>query len=688
MDIPPLKIAAFAEKAPENLLLCSDAALVQTCRLNRSDIRVCGECLAQLLVRWFVGDSGEEGSAARKAAEIRETTLDEMIPGGIPPALKRLRVESAGTRLPAPLWEPADARESRLEEILSARLDILLNRTDGFVPVFLEETREAFFIPFELVEAKPGRKASAAEDVAGRPVAGWDKDARQVLGDGLKMVVRFRQEKGLPELSQRSFMLPLQVAAWKRAGDLPRFPAWQLLFTGALDPQGRAEPVRTEEKEAGVKAMFQGDVRLVAPSREVRRSETGGIDPIPAGTGGSDLLESVRRKVEALEGCRLSIAYAQNRLPLFVDELERKTRGEWERQIDRIDRMLLVFGKHGDPETHLRLRMLKSAAYCHAGRTGDARRENRQVHAFAQKHGKVYEQLRLEIEQLVTFQDSQRFEDIDGLSRPLEHRIETADLTREKRLDLRMRLNGTLGQVLMEKALLGLGGKNEPESARARLEKALASARALESADDILQDLNYLHLWHALFEPGGEEERELAREIAARRESLEEREARDKNEGFQARQFAMAAYMAWRRTGDPGDAESLELPPPGCEPWILVSTLRLKGALLAASGRKAAAEKAFSQAEASFTCKPWWGGQGDVLSSGPVLAMIRATLLVQAFCSLRACGAIKEAERHRGLARQMFETYPAILRRVHADRLRAALDAPPPDPRDLPALYY
>ena len=681
------QLERIAVESPENLVLLDNDSLIQLYRQEVCDEQLQGNCLAELYVRWFVGDSC-------KLANV-EQFLGEVTPGGVPPVLLDMRTiqdclqkDAIDEKLASPLWSCVDAADECIERIVHRRMRRLLTQVDGFIPVYdVGGAGTGLFIPFEIIARSPGVSV-AAVDAADKTIGKWNRPARRILGTRWQVRVLYRQGKDMPPLSERSFLLPIQVALWKKAGMIPKFNSWQLLFTGDIDSAGRVVSVRTEEKEVGVSAVFQRGVCLVAPSDAPPGKEMRGISPIPSGLCGEELLNAVRGKVEQLKGCLFSRDYALNRLPFLEREIRHEIVGEWNRQIARVDALLKVLGRHVEPLGHLRLLMLKSAAYCHSGRTVEALKENARAMTFARDRGFAYEALRLEIEQLVEFQDSQRFDDIARLTRPLLSRINSTKLKDDDCDDLLMRYHGTLGQIQMEQALLGLG-KTKPGQAKSSLEKAHACARRLKRPGDEIQDLNYLHLWFAYFNPLSEETVELQREIEGFILSLDSAAERAKNQAYLRRQAALAAFMKWRCTGVVDDEwRMLKSPPSGSERWLVTVFMRVKGALAAAAGDVKVAEECFDVGEQSLPMDGRWNCANDELSPGGVFAQIRLALLVQACCSLAGISP-ESSSRYRALAEDLVNACPKVRSRFRVSELIESLKRPSEtDPRRLPVLYY
>ena len=685
----PLICNRWAVEAPENLVLLTGDELIRTYRQSGCDRQSAGACLGELVIRWLVGDS-DRGEAKAIERFLREVSPDESIPDG----LLTLRLDPSPDKIPSRIWnDKGDVDQSVVEPMVRERLASLFSSVDGYVPVYSLEDRSAAFVPFHLELA--AREGIAAIDASGRVIEAWNAAAGQVLGPKWCMKVHYRQRQDAPALVGRSFMLPLQVALWKHEGKLPAFSPWALLFTGVIEVDRGVLPVQTDEKQRGVEARFQHDVKLVAPSDVDFAEETSGIDAIPAGLVGENLLKAVRARIEALSQSWMSRSYILHRLPDFDFEIRHETLHGWDCQIACADEMMKVLGRISAPKQYLRLLMLKSAAYCHSGRTSQALLTNRQAREFAEANGLVYESLRLAIEELVEFQDSQRFDEILQLANVLDERISSAKVTESENLDLRMRFNGTMGQVQMERGLLGLDSE-AIRKAKQLLREAVFCANELESLEpgkysgEVLQDVNYLFLWYVLFDPESPDLQECKEEMLTNCRRLESESERIKNSAYESRQLMLMAYLRWKRTGEVSEGwERIPAPARGSESWLAASFWKMKGALLASAGQSAYALAAFDSGNAALPVRDWWKDQEDLLSSGGVFAQIRLELLVQAFCSLSALGRNEAAEDYRNQARSLIDELPGVRKRIGFSELEKLLISPEKsDPKTLPVLYY
>ncbi len=203
-----------------------------------------------------------------------------------------------------------------------------------------------------------------------------------------------------------------------------------------------------------------------------------------------------------------------------------------------------------------------------------------------------------------------------------------------------MRYYGTLAQAEMWGVCLNLNGYDK-QQAKTYAETALETAKRIassvsddsgdatidEAESNVQQDMNYLHLWYALFAPGTDGERNQCRLAEEHLLSLSERSRRN-NMIFLQRQKSLALLNAWQNSGVVPDRRLLEglKVPVDSEGWLIAANRSHLGPLYAELGNFEEAKRLFLEGEAALSF--------DKCSS-PVLATIRFILLVRAACSLR-----------------------------------------------------
>jgi len=300
---------------------------------------------------------------------------------------------------------------------------------------------------------------------------------------------------------------------------------------------------------------------------------------------------------------------------------------EWKWVIGQVRNLLDSLPEDCDSEARLEALMLQSAILCHLGRTEEAHKANREAFAFAKNHGDrfVAKCLRLGIEELVVLADEEDWAGIleraAGLEEQLQRLLESSpddDVAK----DLAMRFYGTMGQAYAYGTLSKWDGCTEEKAKEAFL-KAKDLAIGLDSAPDIAQDRNYVHLWYALFRPGTPEEEKAYREADnhIRRELQDMPRAAARNRSFLRRSRAMARYRALLANGTIGE-QLMDLDVgEEAEPWLKGLTQKCLGALAAARGERDEAKECFEAG-------------ARLLGGMPLFRFFRMTVLAEAYRSL------------------------------------------------------
>lgn len=546
------------------------------------------------------------------------------------------------------------------ERVFCDRLRPVL-QADGFVPLMLNgiEGRTSCLLPFSFEPVKRGRKAGTVLDWRGGRHGAWTVLVRERLpglfvrhGASYCIRVAFVPE-GLVKtmtLDGESLLLPVRLAWARRCGKLPPYNVFRLFATGEIAPNGDLRRVETAEKWSLVRSLPWA--RLLAP-------ETGDPEAQDA-SGAIPDGESVRDRlpasiVERIEEWFVSDwKYAIGRLADqgLVSEINHGRYGNWNGMIDRLSNLQAPLCSD-DARERLLTEMWLGQACCHAARTTEALMHNREAHRLASGVPEFrYELQRLDVEMIVNLTDMEAFDDVRDLSVSLERELrEDAWENKAQQADLSMRWHGSLGQALAFGTLDGIPGFDK-ESSRAALNAALEDARrrkALRMAEDpgvsvadldsdIVQDANYVHLWHALFDPSSRAASEAYAEARNRRRGLEARSAaRRKNEVFQLRQLSLAAYRRLLAGEDATvvSAETFRLEreisflglvdDDDAETWLRATVAKYLGALLAARGEASDARALFGKAVSRI-------GDGG---RDPVARKIAMTVRAEACRSLR-----------------------------------------------------
>ena len=514
-----------------------------------------------------------------------------------------------------------------------------LFRVDGFIPVYDPEKPDSgWYIPFEFEEVFKGDM-----DVPvivwndGQGVAEWQEEACFVLGGEFRCRLQMLPEEGFV-LTGASMMLPLKMAAWRKKSrfDFPQYDVLRVLATGKFDRDGCLASVGTAQKYAALKKDFRNDAVLIGPDvpGEIDVKDRNFIR-LDIGISKDHLKESLKKILEKSKLAHIDWRYARRRLPDMSAEVDRLNRARWSDVADVLGRIKERI-KGYDDDTFLNYIVLYATALCHAGRTEEAVIINREAYGFALERGKDILAVRLQIEALVSAQDEGDLDFFFKVKNDIgiwleEHSGGEYD-------DLRMRYYGTLAQAEMWGVCLNLNGYNK-QRAKEYAEKALKTAKRIafsvpddadatkidEAESNVQQDMNYLHLWYALFEPGSDGERNQCRLAEEHLLSLSEHSRRN-NRIFLQRQKSLALLNAWQNSGVVPDRKMLEdsKAPIDSQGWLIAANRSHLGPLYAELGDFEEARRLFQEGEEVLTLDSCFS---------PVLASIRFILLVRAACS-------------------------------------------------------
>ena len=613
--LPLARIEQTAGTVPENLIFFSSDSLIAVVSdaEGRYSEECRRECLAELIVRWYA-----------KPAAGSEKCLDSVFALKEWHSLKKLKEQAifavpTADGLPQKLWNSADPFLARCEVSARKRLTDLLN-ADGFIPVYSGES--AFFLPFFLVE---NDRLPLIGDSAGVPIENWADPYLALFGEDPKYrcIVRCRQEPHLPSFSGRSLMLPLWLARRRRSGSLPAYDRLRLLATGAVE-NGHLEAVATEEKRKALDLCFS-DAYLFFPESSRTHSEERNAVPLSTTSGLEDILEEVRRQIEARGLVVPTFLDAKTRLKRLDYETRHTNQRRWENMLDRLQTNMAAIRLSQDrsPESYLLCLMLKSAVYCHMGDTGKALEINREAREKARSLHLEKQLRRLEIEELVDLQDVEDFGSIRLLAGMLKDELERLDDD-----DLLMRYYGTMGQAHCCGSLSGISGFDR-NTAKYCFGQALRYAQQLGSEQDIAQDLNYDYLWHVLFDPASDD---AALAYARANDHIERNlqsypQCRKKNRYFLQR-FKMQALYRRLLAGEkiPSvDYPAEELPEEAVF-WLQALVRKYLAAIAAANGEHELAARYFTQAAELL----------EQERDDDIIAFIRMTVLAEACRSLRS----------------------------------------------------
>ena len=611
--LPLAQIEQTARNAPENLIFLSGDKLfaIVSDATGRYSEECRRECLAELICRWYLKPSAEF-----------EACLDSVFPSKEWHSLKKLKEQEifaapTAVGLPQKLWNSVDPFLSRCEVSARKRLADLLD-TDGFIPVYSGE--EAFFLPFRLVE---NERLPLIGDSAGVPIEKWMEPYLLLFGENPKYrcIVRCRRKSYLPPFVGRSLMLPLYLASQRKSGSLPAYNRLRLLSTGAIEI-GHLKAVETKEKLQALELCF-ADAYLFFPESAQIHSEERNSVPLNIALDLEEILEEVRKQIEAKGLVIPTFRDAKKRLEQLEYETRHTNQNRWENMLARLQTNMTAIQLSSDrsPESYLLCLMLKSAIYCHKGDTAEALKFNREAKEKAKSLHLDKQLRRLEIEELVDLQDVEDFDSIRSLSGILKDELERLEDD-----DLLMRYYGTMGLAHCYGFLSGNPGFDR-DAAKACFMQALRHAQKLESEPDIAQDLNNNYLWYVLFDPGSTD---AALAYIQANDHIERNlqpypQSQKKNRYFLQCFKMQALYrrlLAGEKTSSV-DYQAEELPDEAFF-WLRALVQKYLAAIAAANGEKKLAEEYFSKASALLEQK----------IDDNIIAFIRMTILAEAYRSL------------------------------------------------------
>lgn len=672
------ELLCIAEERPENLLLVEMPQLLGFATQVGNDADLRCAAMAELVARWCL--SGDDALALELSA-IAGTKFWRTLSDWYNVA----RVWTGERRLPEKRggWNFPDSLPG-LEETLRRRLSRLFS-ADGFIPVY--NAVGAWFLPFTLDSEREG-----ARWCDGAEIAAWSEPVRRALSGSGKKGICIQLADG-PELSASvrgdSLMLPVWMAA-ARGRELPGYDVLRVLATGAFDDSFRLSDVEVKPKLDAMKRQFRDAVMFAPNMPAISTQREGCLCLIDEGLPERAVLERVRDCLEETPGVvRVTRDYAIRRLPNMDMRVDRANFNRWNEVAAQLEQLKASVDPERDPETWLEFSSLLATALCHAGRTDDSRNSSREAMSFACKRGFAAKALRLKVTAAVNAQDMGEIDEYKTLAEDIARELEL--LSGPEKDDLSMRFHGTAAQANAFGTIFGVetfSAKMAIEHIDKALEHAYSIARAAsennrdEAESNVAQDLNYRHLMFALFEPGSGNEEEAYANAKRQLNELSQ-ESVQNNRCHLMRQRSLAYLNAWRdgaHVPSSEDRVAVRLPAHDAEAWLVAANRRHLGTLAAAAGDAQEAVACFSEGNDALPLNRCWA---------PVLGSIRFALLVQAACSLAACGRKGESSLYAKLAEETYSSFgeSRLFGVIHAEKWMEVLHDLA-DPRTLPAFYY
>lgn len=563
------EIQDISRNSPENLIFCDTDSLLKYCAKTRFKPE---PCIAELFARWLLKKTETDSDL--------KTKLQTFLPGTVIDNIY-YRVygdlfSSHSIQIPdEPLWDTADPRQRRYERAIHQRLEMLFQMTEGFIPVFWEG--KGFFLPFHFESCEEYPELPLICDSTGKKIESWE-EAYSALFDGtppFRCIVHCKQESIPYPFTGHSFMLPVYLATLRRQGRLFYNPR-RLIATGEIRG-GKLAAVELQEKINAFQRTFARDAFFLCPENTAFIPDLSCILTLKEGRTCKHLTEDVTKYIEIYSLGMPSFQYALSRLRKITEEIRHDTCSHWQDMLNRLNSNEEAIPAYRNPENHLLCLMLRNAIYCHMGDTENAKKWNAEAQLFATQNNFQKQLLHLQIEELVGLLDQEEFLQIQLRVPELEEKIaETADP------DLKMRFYGTMGQAHCYGALNACPGFDK-DIALQYFKNALGYANELDSEPEIAQDLNYIHLWYALFEPGTPQEERAFQDARKNIQAnlLQQRPmTAEKNKKFLLRQKNFALYRA-TLTGKKISRLEWEKYDFESESWMLAVTCKYRAVLCA-----------------------------------------------------------------------------------------------------------
>lgn len=592
-------------EAPMNLIFADSEALVKivTGKEHAKKQRIV--CLAELLIRWYLFDKCNTEDEKLKAI-FHGTELRQL----------KNRLTSDCLTFPTGdciqdfSWETDDDFLKSCEVAIRRRFTYLFDEVDGFIPVYVKGSAgsQAYYLPFKYQEED--EETPIICDLNGDEIPAWCGYLAKM--NISKRCVVYCHVAHLPcPLEGPSLMLPLFLAYQRKIGKLPRYNHLRMLSTGEIDGN-YLKSVKVEEKSGG---LFANAI-LLAPESE-SPIQMPNVRILPKSLTLEKMIEKVRDLVEIDGLVSPTFREAMARLPELQSNVQYGKKNTWEETLQQVKNNMKAVNKFREPHGYLLGLMLCSAIYCHMGKTSKALELNQQAQKFAIEHNFEKELCRLEIEELVEFQDKELYGKLLQLAGPLGKNIEKLGDP-----DLLMRYHGTMGQAHCNATLVNLEGYSS-QKAKEHFKEAIKYASQLSSEPDIAQDLNYYHYWHAVFCPGTIEEQDAYDKAKEHIKHNLSDDCKKNNWSFLKKNKLFALYRLVLQGKIPDWDCSSEDVDPHYIFWVRALMNKYLGAIATAQGHRELAKKYFDKA-------------AEILkdSQHDILAFIYFTILAEAYRSL------------------------------------------------------
>ena len=716
--------------APENLLFFSVDELIEEFDDHPSNVR--NAILSELLVRYSFNTSNSELSQAllkflpEESLTQFKTWLQLHNPSYKPKPINLIPDNTL-------ISDEERERLSNLENCIFERLEKLYGKCAGLLPVVANDVGAAIAIPFTLENAKEEiDPLKRVVDLDNTPFPEWSRtvsdlvkskdspDSQLFLSDDICVRLLFHSNITDMQVNGNSLQFPILLAYWRKRNLLPLYSPFSIIATGRID-EGRLRPVEALQKFNSLKERYDLQTFFCPSSSGISLNSDPLLIIIDANMSIKDIISTCQNKIEILVKERstrniiLNIYYISNRINAITISAKKDLESRWKQLIDTL---LLVEKKikslqNTEEEMYLDCIIALSFAYCHSGRTSEAIKYNETGREFAKEHNLTNKLYGLLIHQLVLFQDIDDLSSVLKLANEIYSQISQADNDPkhpDNRANLLMQYHGTMAQIHIYGTLAEIEGFSEKEAIE-NAEKAIEYAKerkkiaednaktgnfvddnknVTKMIDDIVRDMNYLHLCYAVFEPGSEDELrtfEDARDYLQENSNQIEDKAYNNNLQFQFRQRCLAAYFQILKDNQCSDGNIIkENYPPVKEPFNYLKALSFKylGAINAFYSNSEEAKKLFDDAIKLL-----------VNETSLLFKFICMTIAAEAYRSFSKLGEEHKqtAEQYRQIAKKLFSDNSNfnsfhISQRRWAEFLESSREEFDSSGEDFPGLHY
>lgn len=510
--------------------------------------------------------------------------------------------------------------QKELREQVNKRLDSFIT-CDGIIPVVVDHSEAAIPIPFKLKHHNfNSTEHLLVSDIKKHKVINWTealKDLSDFGISGWEISLNIDNHDNDLNLTGYSLELPVLMAIERKEGRAS-FPPLDVLLTGSFSSGGKITTVSGIKNKTKLASLLNVKVFFTPPQTE--KVDFYPCYPIPANFSLPEVKEHIKEELIKQGLDNLTWREAEKRLHDLEHEVHYGTLSLTNSALPRLDKYETVFKEESKIEELLKAKALRAVIYCHTGRTKEAQVLNQECLKKAHEAGKIKEYGRFLIQQLVNFTDLGEFDKLVKMGPGILPMLQQANLSEKKKTDLFMRYYGTMGQVYAYASLINKNSEKK-KTALEFFYTAVDYAEKHAEENELSHDLNYVHLWHALFDfNSNAEQKAYDKALTQAKRSPE----KSRYLGYLYRQKAFGAYRDFLINRSIY-VEELSLPAPHhAGGWTLAVSLKYTGTLKAAQGNINEAHADFQNACQNLD------NQENVL-----LFLLGMTCAVQAWNSLK-----------------------------------------------------